>query len=251
MDNNRNGTAVLGIFIDALDWEATLARIETWALRQESRYVNICNVHSVVTANRDPGFRQVLIEGDMSTPDGAPVAWMLRQNGFPGQPRVNGPDLMERLCVRAAANGLKVFLYGSTEGTLGLLVHNLEQRFPGLRIVGAYSPPFRPSTPEEDEAEVIRINESGAQIVFIGLGCPKQEIWMAAHRGRVEGVMIGVGAAFDYHAGTIRRAPPWMRRRGLEWLHRLASEPQRLWRRYLVTNTLFVLGACRDLLARR
>ena len=118
-------------------------------------------------------------------------------------------------------------------------------------MAGAYAPPFRQPSREEDELDVQRINSSGAQIVFVGLGCPKQETWMEAHRGRVAGVMIGVGAAFDYHAGTVRRAPPWMQRRGLEWLHRLASEPGRLWKRYLVTNTLFVLGACRELMVRR
>lgn len=251
MDINRTGGAVLGIFIDALDWEATLARIEGWASSLESRYVSICNVHSVVTANRDPYFRQVLIDSDMATPDGAPVAWMLRRAGFAGQPRVNGPDLMEKLCARAAASGLRVFFYGSTESTLERLVHNLKERFPGLRVVGTFAPPFRSATADEDEAEVRLIRESGAQIIFVGLGCPKQETWMAAHRGRVAGVMIGVGAAFDYHAGTLRRAPLWMRQRGLEWLHRLASEPQRLWKRYLVTNTLFILGAFRELLVRR
>ena len=251
METERRGGRVLDSFIDALDWDAALARIETWAHRHESRYVAICNVHSVVTASRDKAFRDVLAASDMATPDGAPVAWMLRRRGFAGQPRVNGPDLMEKLCARAADSGLKVFFYGSAEATLERLSAALQQHFPGLQIVGAHAPPFRPLSEEEDASDVRRINDSGAQIVFVGLGCPKQEAWMKAHRGRVNGVMIGVGAAFDYHAGTIRRAPHWMRDVGLEWLHRLASEPGRLWRRYLVTNTLFVLGACRELVFRR
>ncbi len=139
------------------------------------------------------------------------------------------------------------FVYGSTEATLALLESRLRAAFPALRL-SMESPPFRTLSSDEDAAAVARINASGAGIVFVGLGCPKQEHWMAEHRGRVNAVMIGVGAAFDFHAGTVQRAPAWMRDNGLEWLHRLASEPGRLWRRYLVTNTLFILGAARQLL---
>ena len=184
----------------------------------------------------------------MATPDGAPVAWMLRRLGFAGQARINGPDLMWKYCAEAALRGDAIYLYGGTQATLDTLVARLTGAFPGLRIAGAESPPFRTLTSDEDAAAVARINRSGAGVVFVSLGCPKQELWMAAHRGRVQAVMIGVGAAFDYHAGTISRAPVWMQHAGLEWLHRLASEPRRLWRRYLVTNTLFVIGAARQLL---
>jgi N-acetylglucosaminyldiphosphoundecaprenol N-acetyl-beta-D-mannosaminyltransferase len=187
----------------------------------------------------------------MATPDGAPVAWMLRRLGFAGQPRVNGPDLMWALCERCAASGQPVFLYGSTTATLERLVRRMGEAFPGLKLAGVESPPFQAMTDEEDAAVVKRINDSGASIVFVSLGCPKQEAWMAAHRGRVKAVMIGVGAAFDFHAGIVSRAPVWMRENGLEWLHRLGSEPRRLWRRYLVTNTLFIVGAIRQLLGRR
>jgi N-acetylglucosaminyldiphosphoundecaprenol N-acetyl-beta-D-mannosaminyltransferase len=210
--------------------------------------VCICNAHSVVTAAQDPNFRQAIAHADMATPDGAPVAWMLKRQGAVGQQRVSGPDLMLDYCAHIAESGESIYLYGSTESTLAALQRVLRARWPMLRIAGAESPPFRPLTPEEDAAVIQRINGSGAGTVWVSLGCPKQELWMAAHRGRVQAVMLGVGAAFDFHAGVVPRAPAWMRNNGLEWLHRLASEPSRLWKRYLLTNTSFVLGAARQLL---
>lgn len=247
----RRTGRVLSAEIDVIDWEGALSRIGAWALAGKSRYVCITNVHSVVTAGRDAEFGQVLAAADMATPDGAPVAWVLRKLGFAGQQRINGPDLMWRYCEQAAGRGESIFLYGGTPETLGILQDKLRAAFPGLQVAGAISPPFRALTATEDAADVERINASGAGTVWVSLGCPKQELWMAAHRGRVNAVMIGVGAAFDYHAGTIQRAPLWMQRNGLEWLHRLASEPGRLWKRYLVTNTLFVVGAARQLLFSR
>jgi N-acetylglucosaminyldiphosphoundecaprenol N-acetyl-beta-D-mannosaminyltransferase len=244
---DKQGSKILGTFIDALDWNSALLRISAWSAHRESRYVCICNVHSVVTARQDAAFGQVVAEADMATPDGAPVAWMLRKQGFAGQQRINGPDLMWRYCEQAARRNESIFLYGGSDATLAILQARLLETFPGLRIAGSISPPFRRLTVEEDAADVERINASGAGTVWVSLGCPKQEKWMAAHRGRINAVMIGVGAAFDYHAGTIRRAPLWMQRRGLEWLHRLCSEPGRLWKRYLVTNTLFVVGAIKQL----
>ncbi|KVW94649.1 teichoic acid biosynthesis protein [Thiobacillus denitrificans] len=238
---------MLNAQIDALSWEAATARVLGWAHARESRYVTICNVHVVVSAWRDAAYRKIINASDMATPDGAPVAWMLRRQGFDGQPRISGPDLMWALCERAAAARLPVYCYGSTEATLGQLEQRLLEAFPGLRIT-MEAPLFRALTPEEDAAAVDRINASGAGIVFVGLGCPKQERWIAEHRSKINAVLIGVGAAFDFHAGTMRRAPAWMRDNGLEWLHRLASEPGRLWKRYLVTNTLFILGATWQLL---
>jgi N-acetylglucosaminyldiphosphoundecaprenol N-acetyl-beta-D-mannosaminyltransferase len=241
---------VLGAPIDALTWSDALARLHAWAHACESRVVCICNAHSVVTASRDARFAQVLAAADLCTPDGAPVAWMLRRLGHAGQQRINGPDLMWRYCADAAKRGESIYLYGGSPATLERLQQRLRAAFPGLVIAGAVSPPFRPLTPQEEQDAVDAINASGAGTVWVGLGCPKQELWMHAQRGRVHAVMVGVGAAFDYHAGTVRRAPPWMQRAGLEWLHRLASEPRRLWRRYLVTNTLFVVGAAVQLLRR-
>lgn len=192
----------------------------------------------------------VLASADMALPDGAPVAWMLIALGAAGQRRISGPDLMLRYCEHACATGESIFLYGSTEETLALLQRNLLARWPQLKIAGAYAPPFRVLTTQEDDAAILRINESDAATVWVSLGCPKQEIWMAAHRGRVNATMIGVGAAFDFHAGTLKRAPVWMRDHGLEWLHRLANEPRRLWKRYAQTNTIFLAKALRQLLAR-
>ncbi len=250
MQDRRVTTPVLGVPIDVLGWDAALSRISTWAAARESRYVCICNSHSVVTAGQDAAFGRIIEAADMATPDGAPVARMLRILGSPAQQRINGPDLMWKYCEQAALRGESIYLYGGLPDTLALLQQRLKAAFPGLLIAGAYSPPFRLATAEEDEADVARINAAGAGTVWVSLGCPKQEQWMAAHRGRVNAVMIGVGAAFDYHAGTIKRAPQWMQNAGLEWLHRLCSEPRRLWKRYLVTNTLFIAGAAGQLLRR-
>lgn len=231
---------VIGCDINALDWKQALTSIFYWASRHESRYVCHCNVHSVVTAKRDENFHHILNDADMATPDGMPIAWVLRAMGFSRQARISGPDLMWRYCAMAAKAGHKIYLYGGTAETLDRLCEKLPAAFPGLQIVGAEAPVFKKRIPTEAET-IERINRSGANVVFVGLGCPKQEHWMAAHRGRISAVMLGVGAAFDYHAGTVRRAPTWMRNHGLEWLYRLICEPRRLLRRYLVTNVLFVI----------
>ncbi|MCY4743534.1 WecB/TagA/CpsF family glycosyltransferase [Pelomonas sp. UHG3] len=246
----RRRIPVLGQPFDPLTWPEALNRIEAWAGARESRYVCISNAHSAVTGSQDADFAAVLQGADMVTPDGAPVAWMMRRLGVPNQQRINGPDLMWRYCERAASTGQSIYLYGGTDRTLELLQQRLRATWPALKIAGAVSPPFRALTAEERAAHVAAINASGAGTVWVSLGCPKQERWMAEHRGQVQAVMIGVGAAFDYHAGTIQRAPLWMQRSGLEWLHRLVSEPRRLWRRYLVTNSLFIWGAARQLLRR-
>jgi N-acetylglucosaminyldiphosphoundecaprenol N-acetyl-beta-D-mannosaminyltransferase len=215
--------------------------VARWAAARESRYVCLCNAHSVVTARRDPRFARVLAGADLALPDGAPIAWRMRRRGHPRQQRLSGPDVMWSCCISAAAAGLPVFLLGGTPETLARLAARLRRELPGLRLAGTLAPPFRPMASAEEAAIAARINASGARLVFVGLGCPKQERWMAAQHSRVGAVMLGVGAAFDFHAGVVPRAPRWMQRAGLEWLHRLATEPRRLWRRYLVTNTLFVV----------
>lgn len=247
----RVSVRVLGAPIDVLSWERALSRIGHWASQRQSRYVCITNAHSVVTGRQQAEFAQVLAGADMVTPDGAPVAWMMKRLGHATQQRINGPDLMIKYCELAAQRRESIFLYGGEPTTLARLQEILLARFPGLQIAGAISPPFRAATPQEAAATVDAINNSGAGSVWVSLGCPKQEYWMAAHRGRINAVMVGVGAAFDYHAGTITRAPLWMQQSGLEWLHRLCSEPRRLWRRYLVTNTLFIVGAARQLMGGR
>jgi N-acetylglucosaminyldiphosphoundecaprenol N-acetyl-beta-D-mannosaminyltransferase len=179
----------------------------------------------------------------MATPDGMPITWMLRQMGYPNQQRINGPDLMWNYCEIAERMSQSIFLYGSTQKTLDNLVRRLRISFPKLLIAGTYSPPFGKLSNEEDAEIIDIINNASAHVVFVSLGCPKQELWMQDHRGKINAVMVGVGAAFDYHAGTIKRAPLWMQHHGLEWLHRLYSEPRRLWKRYMVTNSIFIVAA--------
>lgn len=249
MPNTRTTVSVLNSPIDALSWNESLVRVSDWAANQESRYVCFCNVHSVVIADQDPFFNQVLSNSDMTVPDGAPVAWMLRKLGYPDQKRINGPDFMWRYLALASTRGESIYLYGSTPSSLALLLNRIRQVFPTLIVAGAHSPPFRALTSEEDDEVVRSINTSGAKTVWVSLGCPKQEIWMEAHRHRIHAVMFGVGAAFDYHSGQSKRAPRWMQSSGLEWLARLWADPRRLWRRYLVTNTLFLLGAARQMIA--
>lgn len=231
---------VIGTLIDVVDWDQAIARISTWAIKRESRYVCICNVHSVVTAKTNPNFKDIVDNSDMATPDGAPVAFVIRKQGYKEQKRINGPDLMWKYCKFASSQPQSIYLYGGSSQTLGLLQTKLLETFPTLKIAGAFSPPYRDLTVDEKQEVIDRINQSGAGTVWVSLGCPKQEVWMAESKHHINAVMIGVGAAFDYHAGTIRRAPIWMQNAGLEWLYRLCSEPRRLFKRYLVTNTLFI-----------
>jgi N-acetylglucosaminyldiphosphoundecaprenol N-acetyl-beta-D-mannosaminyltransferase len=244
---SREGKPILEAYIDALTWDDAIRRIARWGEARESRYVCICNVHSVVTTTQDIEFKMAVNNADMSTPDGAPIAWALRRLGFSTQERINGPDLMMKYLALAEKSSQRIFFYGSTDDTLQKLRTALRAQFPDLQIAGTYSPPFRPLSRQEDEDIVELINASGANVVFVGLGCPKQEKWMADHRGRINAVMIGVGAAFDYHSGVIKRAPLWWQRNGLEWLYRLGSEPRRLFKRYSVTNVLFIVGFFRQL----
>jgi N-acetylglucosaminyldiphosphoundecaprenol N-acetyl-beta-D-mannosaminyltransferase len=245
--DERRRLPVLGVPIDVVGPAEAVQRIARWAAAGESRTVCLCNAHSVVTAGSDPKLAAAIRSADLATPDGTPVAWMLRRLGASDQTRVSGPDLMLDYCEAAQASGEPMFLYGSTEPTLLELRAALLERWPALRIVGHHAPPFRPLSADEEQAVRDMIHASGARTVWVGLGCPKQEAWMQQQRGHVRAVMIGVGAAFDFHAGRVRRAPRWMRDSGLEWLHRLFSEPRRLWRRYLETNVRFLLGAARQL----
>lgn len=206
-----------------------------------ARYMCFLSVHGLITARDDREVRIILNAADVVAPDGMPVVWALRSFGIRAQERVYGPTAMLRLCEDAARHGHRLFLYGGTEHSLQALRACLTARFPGLQIVGAYSPPFRPLTEEEDERVVERIIQSDADIVFVGISTPKQERWMFHHRDRFPGVILaGVGAAFDFHAGKVRQAPPWIQKHGLEWLFRLWAEPRRLWHRYLVVTPRFL-----------
>jgi N-acetylglucosaminyldiphosphoundecaprenol N-acetyl-beta-D-mannosaminyltransferase len=195
----------------------------------------------VMEAFDDPTFRGIVNAADRVTPDGVPLVAALRRLGIPGAQRVYGPTLMPQVCARAEAQRLRVGFYGGTPEVLAAMSRALLARFPQLDIAFAFAPPFRPLTPAEDATVTQAIRAAGVQILFVGLGCPKQERWMAAHRDSLRCPMLGVGAAFDFIAGAKRQAPAWMQRIGLEWLFRLATEPRRLWRRYLIGNPRFLL----------
>ena len=232
---------ILGTRVDATTYADACDRIQAWAEAQGSSYVVAANVHVVMTAYADPDYRRVINQADLITPDGMPLVWGLRWLGLAGQARVYGPDLMLAWCQRAAQVGLPIYLYGGTEATLLKLTATLQHQYPGLSIVGTHAPPFRDLSPQEDAADIDRIHASGARVVFVGLGCPKQEQWMSRQRGHLKGVMIGVGAAFNFLSGEVSQAPRWMMRLGLEWLYRFSQEPRRLWQRYWLNNPQFVL----------
>jgi N-acetylglucosaminyldiphosphoundecaprenol N-acetyl-beta-D-mannosaminyltransferase len=195
----------------------------------------------VMEGHDAPEYQRMVNGADLVTPDGVPLVWALKTLGIEGATRVYGPELTLRLLSVAARSGVPVGLYGGgSPGSLERLVLAIQKRIPGIRIAYAYSPPFRPLTVEEDEEIVRNLIESGVRILFVGLGCPKQERWMHDHRGRVPSVMLGVGAAFDFVAGTKRQAPAMLQKMGLEWLFRFACEPRRLWRRYLVHNPRYL-----------
>lgn len=206
-----------------------------------TRYIAVTSVHGIITSVLNPSVRRCINRADIATPDGMPVVWALRSFGCKEQERVYGPTLTLALCAMAEERRYGIFLYGSRSETLECLKANLLRQFPNLRIVGSLSPPFRPLTDEESTAIVKQISDSGAAFVFVGLSTPKQEQWMAAHCRKLRGmILVGVGAAFDFHAGMLPQAPPWMQRSGLEWLFRLLAEPRRLWRRYLLITPLFL-----------
>ena len=230
---------IVGVGMSPTSYKEVAALCRGWieSKDQVTHCIAVLSVHPVMTAAFDPDYRAVLNSADIATPDGMPLVWALRSFGMQGQQRVYGPDLTLALCEQAAQCGHRIFLYGGRDEVLDILQRNLTTRFPGLQIAGAYAPPFRPLTPEEDRAVVKQIRESGANIVFVGIGSPKQERWMADHRDKLPGViMLSVGAAFDFHAGRVRQAPAWMRRSGLEWFFRLLMEPRRLWKRYILTQ---------------
>lgn len=233
--------SILQTRLDATSYDDACDRIQAWAEAQRSCYVVAANVHVVMTAYFDRAYQAIVNQATLVTPDGMPLVWGLRLLGIARQPRVYGPDLMLAWCRRAAQTGQPIYLYGGTEATLLKLVESLKSQFPGLAIAGTHAPPFRPLSPQEEADDVTRIHQSGARVVFVGLGCPKQEQWMHRQLGQLHGVMIGVGAAFNFFSGDVSQAPRWMMNLGLEWLYRFSQEPRRLWRRYLVNNPLFVL----------
>lgn len=238
---HKDITNILGVGVSAVNIDLALSQISAWITEDSRQYVCVANVHTVTESRRDPSLRQINNRAGMVTPDGMPLVWLSRIQGHPQVSRVYGPDLLLAACQRSLQTGWSHYFYGGSQAGIDGLTARLAQRFPGIKIAGAESPPFRALSPAEDQAAVDRINASHADIVWVGLGAPKQEYWMAEHLGRIEApVMIGVGAAFDFHAGLKKQAPRWMQRSGLEWLFRLGSEPRRLWKRYLINNPLFL-----------
>lgn len=232
---------LFGVRVAASYYDEVVDVVTQAANERVPAVVSLHAVHAIIESTRDPNLLAKVNRFDAVLPDGQPVRWALNQLHSVGlRERIYGPELMLRLCARAAAEGIPIYLYGSMPDVIGQLQEKLAEKFPDLRIAGAESPPFRALTPEEDEAVVRRINESGAGILFVGLGCPKQDHFAADHADRIHPVQVCVGAAFDFHAGTKPMAPAWMQRRGLEWFYRLSREPRRLWRRYLQTNLIFL-----------
>jgi N-acetylglucosaminyldiphosphoundecaprenol N-acetyl-beta-D-mannosaminyltransferase len=233
---------VLGVRVDAVQIPDVVSQMEEWIGQRDScRSIAVTDMHSLMQAQRAASFKKILDNADLVVPDGFPLVWLGRRKGFPLRRRVYGPELMERFCEGTAAKGYRHFFYGGAPGVAEDLSARLAARFSGLKTVGICCPPYRSLTQAEDEEEVSRINETHADIVWVGLGAPKQERWMAEHQSRLNApLLIGVGAAFDFHTGRIAQAPLWMRDHGLEWLFRLWREPRRLWRRYLIYGTQFV-----------
>ncbi len=235
--------SILDIPLAIGDYESTMDWMDEAIAAGTKVSISAAAVHLVMVAQDDAETREAVRE-IVTVPDGQPLVWALRALGHADASRIYGPELMARYCERAAETGARMFLYGGrNQGALVQLVLNLRQRYPGLQIAGGYSPPFRPETEEERDAIAAEINASGADIVWVGTGQPKQEKWMADMRDRLDApILAGVGAAFDFHAGLVPQAPPWMQTSGLEWTYRLAHEPRRLWRRYARYNPRFVTG---------
>lgn len=237
---NLTSRWVLGMRVDATSYEDASRRVVRWAQQGRSAYVCVASVHMVMEAFDSRVFQRVVNGAALVTPDGRPLVWALKSLKAKGASQVRGTDLTTRVVEQAAREGVPIGLYGGTPELLESFVRVLEARFPGVKVVCRIAPPFRPLTPEEDESVTQQIVASGARILFVGIGCPKQENWMAAHKERIPAVMLGVGAAFDFHTGRVRQAPRWMQSAGLEWVYRLAMDPRRLWKRYAKHNPRFV-----------
>lgn len=244
---------ILGVGISAITMQQAVDQTAHWIDEQERRYVSVCTVHTVMECQRDEEMRRAVNRAGLATPDGMPLVWLSRwwRRQVPVE-RVYGPDLMLAMCQCAVKQGYTHYFYGGAAGVPELLAEKLQQRFPGLKVVGTYAPPFRPLTAIEDTQIIAQINQAAPDIVWVGLGTPKQDLWMAAHRNQLTApVLIGVGAAFDFHTGRIPQAPRWMQQNGLEWLFRLWQEPRRLWYRYLVYNPLFIILVAAQMLKLR
>ena len=243
----RDRAQVLNLYPDVLDHASAVERIAELVRTGNGGYVCVSTVHMVMESHDDPEFAAKVNDADVIVTDGMPVVWMQRLQGKKHATRVRGNDLTLLLCEYAETEGLKIGFYGGKQSVIDAILERVRRDFPKLQIVYAYSPPFRALTEEEEAAVTARINAAAPDILFLGLGCPKQENWMAAHKSELNAVMLGVGAAFDFVAGNVKQSPEWLGRLGLEWLFRLVQEPRRLWRRYLILNPRFVWLAGRQL----
>jgi len=242
---------ILGTQVSCTNYQRATDQVVVWANSAESRYVCAANVHMVMEAYDHPEFRQIVNAADLVTPDGMPLVWTMRLKGIRNQQRVYGPTLMLKVLREAERQQISVGFLGSTDEVLQNLSREILGSFPGLKITKQLSLPFRSTTPDEDKVICDEINITGLGILFVALGCPKQERWIAEHKGKINAVMIGVGAAFAFHAGMVRQAPAWIQNSGLEWLFRFSQEPRRLWKRYLVNNPRFVILVLIELLRER
>ncbi len=240
---------IVGMRVDATSYEDATERIITGANEKVGKYVCAANVHMVMETYDNPEFAKIVNHADIVTPDGMPLVWGLRALGVKNATRVCGPTLTLSVCEAAANQNVPIALYGGTEESLVAFTNFLVEKFPTINIVCQISPPFRAISPAEDRAYTQQIVDSGAQILFVGIGCPRQEIWMAEHQHQIPAVMLGIGAAFDFHSGRVKQAPMWMQQIGLEWFFRLMMEPKRLWKRYLKHNPRFVFLLLKQLLA--
>ena len=234
---------ILGVNIAAVDMDWVLSFTYKYVKKLSGQYFCVSNVHTTVTAYKDPSYRSVQNNAIMALPDGGPLSSVGQKRGYSQMSRITGPSYMEEILKCSSQYGYKHFFYGSSKETTDKMVEVIKKRYPGISIVGVYNPPFRPLTEEEDKQVIQMITDAKPDFVWVGLGAPKQEIWMAEHQGKIPGLMVGVGAAFDYLAGNIQRAPDWMQRANLEWFYRLCQDPKRLFKRYFVTNTSFIWNA--------
>ncbi|PSN17018.1 glycosyltransferase [filamentous cyanobacterium CCP5] len=248
LDIKTQGT-VLGFSIMAAPFETQIDCMVQWAQQRLSRVVCVANVHMLMEAHWNPDFAQVLQQADCLTPDGMPLVWMLNLLNGQRHDRVAGIEILKAVCDRAQHSQVAVFFVGANAETMAAARQRLHRDLPTLKIAGMQPLPFRPLTPEEDRQLVEQINASGAGIVFVALGCPKQETWMSYHRGQINAVMVGIGGAFPIYAGLVKHAPKWVRGLGLEWAYRLKQEPGRLWKRYVSTIPPFIFLSLRQVLA--
>lgn len=246
-NNNIKCLDVLGVPIATINLDQAVERIVSWISEEARRYVTVTGVHGVMESQDDPEILRFHQQADMCVPDGMPLVWLGRWAGFSNMGRVYGPDLMLAILKQCEKMGYSSFFYGGKLGIPERLRDCLLKRFPALRVVGTHSPPFRPMTEQEEQDFEERIRILSPDIIWVGLSTPKQERWMASHVNRLDArVLIGVGAAFDFHAGLVRQAPPMMQKCGLEWFYRLCTEPRRLWRRYIYNNPRFVWNILRQ-----